>query len=153
MKVAIYRILDGLILRRVDAPPDAIPLQCHEGEEFFLNCPYGTTKIVDGEPVFDAPPAVVESSEKRLLKITWAVQQRLDEVARSRNYDNMLSLASYANSTNPKFKAEALAGIAWRDECWGLFYAKLATVGAGEETLPSVEEALALLPAMEWPVE
>jgi len=51
MKITIYRISDGEILRSVDCPSDHVSLQCQDGEEFHLNCPPEATHIIDNEPV------------------------------------------------------------------------------------------------------
>src|SRR5690242_8980331 len=47
-----------------------------------------------------------------------ALQNALDAVAQSWGYDNLISAASYANSTVPQFKAEAEVLISWRDQTW-----------------------------------
>ncbi|MCW0458960.1 hypothetical protein NB717_000028 [Xanthomonas sacchari] len=67
----------------------------------------------------------------------------LDEVARSRGYDSIVSCASYAASTNEQFKAEAAAAIAWRDAVYAKGYELLANTPEGVET---PEAVLALLP-------
>lgn len=71
-----------------------------------------------------------------------AAQKNLDFVAQSWGYDSLVAAASYANSTNPQFKAEAEALIAWRDNLWDTAY----TIEAGK--LPkTVGDFLALLSA------
>jgi hypothetical protein len=81
-----------------------------------------------------------------------AIQAIVDQVAQSRRYDSGNSLASYANSTNPRWTAEAQAFIAWRDSVWVFAYDELARVEAGERPQPTVEVLLAELPAINWPV-
>lgn len=85
-----------------------------------------------------------------------AVQNRLDSVARERNYDSMLSLATYANSEVPRFRQEALLGIQWRDNCWTALYALEASIERGEIIRPqtaqeAITQALEVLPHLEWP--
>lgn len=81
-----------------------------------------------------------------------AVQALLDDKAKERKYDGILSLCTYVTSTNPGFAAEGQAGVAWRDASWAKCYEVLTAVGAGTRTQPTVAELLAELPAMAWPI-
>jgi imidazolonepropionase-like amidohydrolase len=80
-----------------------------------------------------------------------AIQHHLDATARTRGYDGILSLASYAVSAHPPFAAEGRAGADWRDAVWGYGYQVLADVQAGTRTVPSVDALILELPAMPWP--
>jgi hypothetical protein len=81
--------------------------------------------------------------EQTIAIYNQAAQQNLDAVAESWEYSSIVSAVSYANSTNPQYKADAEALIAWRDETWKQAY----TIEAGA-TLPlNVESFLAMLPA------
>lgn len=91
------------------------------------------------------PPAPTEAS------CIASAQQLLDTTSQGRGYDSMLSLASYVNSTNATFKAEAVAGAAWRDAVWAEGYNILAQVQAGTLAVATMDAFLALLPAMVWP--
>ena len=78
-------------------------------------------------------------------------QVRMDEFARSRDYDSMLSLCSYANSTLPKFKQEAERALLLRDRAWGRLYELLADVMAGKMEMPnSFSDVESLMPALTW---
>ena len=57
MKVAIYNIQSGEILRFFNGPSSAVDIQVGEGEEFYLNCPDTVTHIVDNTPTLLAAPA------------------------------------------------------------------------------------------------
>jgi hypothetical protein len=80
-------------------------------------------------------------------------QARLDAFARTRNYDGMLSLCTYATSTNPTFAAEGQYGVEARDATWAALYAMLAEVEAGTRPVPSgFADIEPELPALVWPV-
>jgi len=84
-------------------------------------------------------------------RLTSAVQSMLDDKAKERNYDSILSLCSYATSPTAKFSDEGQAGVSWRDEVWAKGYAILADVESGERAIPTVDELLAELPSFVWP--
>lgn len=79
-------------------------------------------------------------------------QQRLDDFARTRGYDGILSAATYATSTVVKFAAEGRYCVEARDATWARLYAILAEVEAGQRPAPSgfadIENEL---PALVWP--
>ena len=82
--------------------------------------------------------------------LTNLVQAYLDSAAKTRGYDNILSLCTYATSTNPTFAKEGQAGVVWRDSAWAKCYAILAEVKAGTRATPTTEEVLAELPTFTW---
>ena len=84
-------------------------------------------------------------------RLTSAIQSMLDETARERGYDSILSLCTYATSPNKKFADEGQAGVSWRDEVWAKGFTILADVEGGERAIPTVDELLAELPAFVWP--
>jgi len=93
-----------------------------------------------------------EAKAKQLMdSYSAAVQTLLDSTARDKGYDSIMSLCTYATSTNSKFAAEGQAGVAWRDSVWTDCYTILANVESGVRTQPTVEELVAELPTIVWP--
>ena len=90
-------------------------------------------------------------SEKIIAQYTAAVQKHLDDFARTRGYDGILSACTYATSTNPRFAAEGQYAVEARDATWTKFYEVLAAVEAGSRPMPTMEELIAELPVLEWP--
>lgn len=80
-----------------------------------------------------------------------AIQAHVDGAARSKQFRDGVTLASYVASTNSQWAGEAGAFVAWRDAVWGYAYAELAKVQAGQRAQPTVTEVLAELPAIAWP--
>lgn len=81
------------------------------------------------------------------------VQQRLDEFAKTRNYDGILSAATYATSTVPKFQQEGQYAVEARDLTWAKLYEILAEVEAGTRPAPtSYADIEPELPVLAWPV-
>lgn len=84
--------------------------------------------------------------------VVQATQARLDEFAKTRNYDGILSACTYATSTIPKFAMEGQAAVNLRDSTWATLYSLMEEVQAGTRVLPStVEDVLLLLPELVWP--
>ncbi len=82
---------------------------------------------------------------------TQAVQQHLDDKAKERHYDGILSACTYATSTVASFAAEGQACVNWRDEVWNACYALLSNVEAGLVTPPSIDHLIEQLPVLVWP--
>lgn len=72
-----------------------------------------------------------------LSAIVEATQARLDAFARTRNYDGILSLCTYATSPTPKFAIEGQCGVEARDATWAKLYDILAEVQAGTRPMPT----------------
>ncbi len=86
-------------------------------------------------------------------EFTAAIQNRLDAFAKTRNYDNILSAATYVTSTVPKFAAEGQYAVESRDATWAKSYEIMGAVLAGTRPMPTLEEVLRELPALAWPDE
>ncbi|MDR2935655.1 MAG: hypothetical protein LBV70_07270 [Candidatus Adiutrix sp.] len=99
--------------------------------------------------VEEPPPQPQPAQREAALKA--ALQARLDGFARTRGYDGILSAASYAASTDPRFAAEGQYAIQARDETWRAALAVFAQVAAGEREMPAVAGFMAELPELAWP--
>jgi hypothetical protein len=80
-----------------------------------------------------------------------AIEAHVEAGAAQRGYSSSPSCAGYVASTVPKWKAEALAFIAWRDAVWVYVYNALNKVKKGERPVPTVPGLIAELPALVWP--
>jgi len=124
------------------------------GECVSLN-PESPTLLEDllavGYAVYVEPEPVPPTPEQIISELVQAAQDLLDTVARSRNYDGILSLCSYATSKHIKFGPEGIAGVVWRDAVWAKGYDVMAEVQAGQRGIPTTLEFLALMPLMTWP--
>lgn len=86
-------------------------------------------------------------------QIVGATQQRLDDFAKTRGYDGILSACTYATSTITKFQIEGQYCVNMRDATWASLYTLMAEVQAGTRAMPSgYEDVEADLPALAWPV-
>ena len=124
-----------------------------------------TQRIEGAQPVFSdgqwmqswsVVPLTAEeiALEQQALQetIVSQTQQRLDDFARTRGYGGILSAATYATSTVPKFASEGQYCVEARDATWARLYAILAEVEAGQRPAPNgfadIENEL---PALVWP--
>ena len=79
---------------------------------------------------------------------TQQVQNYLYTTAQERGYDGILSLCTYATSSNATFTKEGQAGVIWRDAVWTKCYEILAEVQAGTREVPT--DIISELPVMNW---
>ena len=86
---------------------------------------------------------IVEQTKQMALT---AVQNMLDNAAKKKGYDSILSACSYAAYPNP-FQAEGQEFVAWRGAVWAKCYEILAEVEAGTRPAPTVPELLAEIAA------
>lgn len=149
MKLSLYDIVTGEIKRHIECLEHDISIQCGEGESYLMDCPTNATFVIDGKPFIPEPIPPTEA--EIIASLTAAVQGYLDSEARTHNYDGILSLCSYATSLDTIFKAEAQAGVEWRDACWRVSYQVMVDVKAGLRQVPTSEGLIAELPTMVWP--
>lgn len=103
--------------------------------------------------VVNLEESAIENNIKSFVnQHTVAVQNYMDNFARTRNYDNMQSAITYLNCGVPKFETEAQYCSTMRAQIWSTLYGYLAEVEAGIRQM-EVDSAnvIALLPVLEWP--
>lgn len=100
-----------------------------------------------------SPQEVLENQENLQKAIVKAVEQRLNDFAQLRGYDDIKSASDYAAQTEvPKFQQEGAYALAQRAATWATLYQILAEVQAGTRPLPTgYEDVAPLLPVLEWP--
>lgn len=97
----------------------------------------------------EIPPKPIE---QLMQEIVTATQQRLDDFAKTRNYDGILSACTYATSTVSKFQAEGQYCVNARDATWAALYQLFDDVTNGIKPMPaSFADVEPLLPPLEWP--
>jgi hypothetical protein len=98
---------------------------------------------------------IISSDNYKLLmlsNISNEIQIKLDEFAQSRNYDNIISACSYANSEVTKYQQEGLHCVQIRDAIWNKLYEIFAEVDNGTRPVPlKFEEIESEFPALVWP--
>lgn len=97
----------------------------------------------DGDPPVPAP--LTQADYKR------AIQAHVDATARSMDYSDGVSVASYRYSTRVDWAAQAVTFVGWRDAVWTQVYALLAAVQAGQTQPPTIADLIADLPVITWP--
>lgn len=129
-----------------------------------------TQKLVNADPYYEAPwvytvqvvdktddeIAADQAAKTKVLQdsIVAATQQRLDDFARTRNYDGILSACTYASSTVSKFQIEGQYCVVARDNTWEKLYQIMGEIQSGVRPMPSsfldIEPEL---PPLAWPQE
>lgn len=89
--------------------------------------------------------------DDRIAANTAAIQAKLDERARSKGYDDIVSACSYAaQPAGAPFQAEGAAFLQWRSAVWAKAYATLADVQTGKVPMPTPAQAVADMPEIVW---
>lgn len=94
------------------------------------------------------------SSDPGLIteNIVIMTQKRLDDFARTRNYDSIVSACTYMGSPVPKFAQEAAYAVEARSLTWAKLYEMLGEVEAGTRPMPTgYSDIEAELPVLQWP--
>ena len=127
-------------------------IEDHRKEEGYLHGKPHTIADFGPYPTGRSTTPPTPTPEEQLATFTNAIQTYLDDFARTRNYDGIMSAATYAISVVPKFKAEGLYAAEARDTTWAKGYEIMGAVMDGERAMPTWEEVEAELPVLVWPV-
>lgn len=85
--------------------------------------------------------------------VTADTQTHLDNFARTRGYDSILSACTYATSPTSKFAAEGQYCVQQRDATWGKLYVIMSEVQSELRPVPSgFDDIVAELPELVWPI-
>ena len=76
-----------------------------------------------------------------------AIQAHLDDTAKAKGYDDILSACSYASAPNP-FQDESVKIVGWRGSIWEYCYNELAKVDSGARSMPTIDAFIQELPAL-----
>lgn len=107
-------------------------------------------ELVEGGIVPYVPPT--PTAEQIIAAVTQATQTHLDNFARTRNYDGILSACTYASSSIARFAAEGQAAVDARDQTWAALYVLMIEVETGSRPMPSgFADVEPLLPVLVWP--
>ena len=108
--------------------------------------------IVDDGAVFEWVEVVPTPAEIALqiqTELTNAVQAHLDNTAKLKGYDGILSATSYAAlPVGEPFQSEGVQYALWRSAVWVRCYEVLAGVQDGTREIPTADELLAELPEL-----
>lgn len=115
------------------------------GAELFDRAVAGEFGVVAAfvEPVLPTAEIIADYTRR--------IQKRLDDFAKTRNYDGILSACTYAASLVPQFAAEGSYCVVARDNTWAASYTIMAAVQAAQRPMPTWPELEAELPPLEWP--
>jgi len=108
--------------------------------------------LVSNSPAPALPPYVLHSPQ-HYAAIREAAWKWMTAYVQERRYDSVESCCSYANSTVPRYRAEAMAMIAWRDD---INQALEALVVAPPDGIETWEQVMPILPQPEhyaWPAQ
>jgi hypothetical protein len=127
----------------IDTYPPEAAMWCDENNAY-IEATGNNSFIIKEVPVH------IPTQEEIYQDFVSKIQKRLDDFAKTRSYDGILSLCSYATSKDAKFSAEGQLGVNLRDATWAKGYELLDEVKAGTRPIPTWEELEALLPVLAW---
>lgn len=115
-----------------------------------VNSRYNSFPVNEDErtPIEEVDPAAVAQCIE-LSRLEG--QRRLDSFAKERQYDGIISLASYATSKDVNFATEGQRGVDLRDQVWAALRAYSQEVATKVRPVPRTEqEVFRIFPALTW---
>lgn len=104
----------------------------------------------NGDLVFEE--VIVLTIDEVAAECEKIVADRLDQFARTRQYENIAIACSYTNSNIIKFKIEGDYCVKIRDATWNKLYEVINNIKNGTRPVPeSFSDILDELPALQWP--
>jgi hypothetical protein len=130
----------------------SLPPEIPEGYYAILS---GGWKLINGDkPEYPPKPSQEELLQKLYRDVVDKTQQRLDEFARTREYESILSACTYSTSTVEKFRIEGQYCVEARDATWNKLFQILEEVQTEQRPTPtSYDDIQSDLPILEWPTE
>jgi hypothetical protein len=108
-------------------------------------------EILDQLVEYDPRPKPPEPSlEERIASLLVAVDKHLNQAARAKGYDSIVTAALRAGYPGP-FHDDGVAFATWMDATYATCYQLLAQFNAGEIPEPTPDELIAMLPTLELP--
>lgn len=137
--------MESGLIREIVEGDDASVLDGHDGVEI-------PDDVAPVPGKWRYTPATGFYADPQMLQndMTAAIQNRLDDYAVSKGYNDILSAVSYAGSTHPVFGPQGIAARDWRDACWSKGLEILSQVEARTIPCPTEDELVAALPAPGW---
>lgn len=102
---------------------------------------------LEGQELIDKQTAEAEKLKQEIIRAT---QKRLDDFARIRDYDSILSACTYAASTNATFAAEGQRAVRLRDDTWQALYNILGQIETQVRVVNGYADVEGDLPALTW---
>lgn len=113
-------------------------------ERIEYNVSTGISQIIQlTQAEIDALP--IETIQEKQRTLESDVQKYLDDQAKLKGYDSILSACSYAAAPNI-FQIEGQSFLTWRAACWAYCYQVQDLVQAGAIPMPTAEQLISQLP-------
>ncbi|MDM0024067.1 hypothetical protein [Variovorax saccharolyticus] len=139
------RMIDGQVAQVITSAPDADGFVAPLDHRF---PPEVLEQLVEFDPLKRPIPPL--SLEERIAALLAAVDLHLNQAARAKGYDGIVTAALRAGYPGP-FHDEGVAFATWMDSVYATCYQLLAQWQAGELEEPTASELIAMLPALELP--